>query len=304
MSNKTAFIFPGQGAQKVGMLSDIRAAHPEFNNTLKEASEVLGYDLIDMISQGPEEKLNQTEVAQPALLACSVALWRLYLAKGGNKPDCMAGHSLGEYSALVCGHSLLFKDALNLVKTRGRFMQSAVKAEEGAMAAVLGLDFDTVSDLCQKAAEGKVLSPANINCAGQIVIAGHRSALDRFIPLAQSMGARRVLPLPVSVPSHCALMQSAADQFADHVANLLIKVSEIPIVANVDLSLYEYEDQIRVSLIRQLTNPVRWQETIEFFDRQGVSRFVECGPGKVLSGLVKRIVPKAEIIHIGELLHD
>ena len=284
-----AFVFPGQGSQSVGMLKELADNFSEVNSTFQEASDALGYDLWSLVQEGPAEKLNSTDVTQPAMLASGVATWRIWQAKNGATPSVMAGHSLGEYTALVCSGSLDFVDAIKLVSQRGKFMMEAVPAGTGAMAAILGLDDDAVRQVCLDAAEGDVLEAVNYNSPGQVVVAGHKSAIERVTVLAKEKGAKRALELPVSVPSHCALMQPAADKLAEVMADITFKAPSIPVINNVDVIANETESDIREALKRQLFSPVRWVETIEKMSADGVEKVFECGPGKVLIGLNKRI---------------
>ena len=287
-----AFVFPGQGSQSEGMLSALAAEFGEVEETFREASEVLGYDLWDIVQNGPAEKLNSTDITQPAMLAAGVAVWRVWQAKGGAQPAVLAGHSLGEYTALVCGGSLAFTDAIKLVAERGRLMQQAVPAGTGAMAAVLGLDDDAVRQACSDAAAGEVLEAVNFNSPGQVVVAGDKAAVERVVDLAKERGAKRALVLPVSVPSHCALMKPAADQLATVLQDVTIQAPTIPVINNADVASPNEPDAIRDALVRQLYSPVRWVETIQKMAGDGVDRLVECGPGKVLAGLNKRIERK------------
>lgn len=287
MSN--AFVFPGQGSQAVGMLADVAADHPVVVETFAEASEVLGFDLWAMVQDGPAEDLNQTHNTQPALLTASVALFRAYLAKGGAMPAMMAGHSLGEYSALVCAGAIDFKDAVKLVALRGQLMQQAVPAGVGAMYAIIGLDDETIAKCCAEAAGDQVVSPVNFNSPGQVVIAGHKEAVERAGAACKEAGAKRALPLPVSVPSHCALMQPAADKLADALANITVSAPKVPVVNNVDVATADTAEAIKDALVRQLHSPVRWTETVNALAENGVSAAFEVGPGKVLTGLSKRI---------------
>lgn len=284
-----AFIFPGQGSQSVGMLKDLSENFSEVPATFQEASDALGYDLWSLIQDGPAEKLNSTDVTQPAMLASGVATWRVWQAKGGAMPTMMAGHSLGEYTALVCAGSLDFVDAVKLVSQRGKFMMQAVPAGIGAMAAILGMDDDAVRQVCLDAAQGEVLEAVNYNSPGQVVVAGNKSAVERVCILAKEKGAKRALELPVSVPSHCALMKPAADQLSEVLKGISFNTPSIPVINNVDVVAAEYEADIRDALKRQLFNPVRWVETIEKMTADGADQFTECGPGKVLVGLNKRI---------------
>lgn len=296
-----AIVFPGQGSQAVGMLADLYEAHDAVKQTFAEASDVLGYDLWALVSEDADGKLSQTEYTQPALLTASVAVWRAYLAKGGEKPEFLAGHSLGEYSALVCAGIVELADAVKLVELRGQFMQQAVPAGTGAMAAIIGLDDDAIKAACEQAAEGQVVSPVNFNSPGQIVIAGNKEAVERAMVLCKEAGAKRALPLPVSVPSHCALMQPAADKLAEQLNNITFNNSDIKVVNNVDVKVENDAEAIKQALVRQLYSPVRWTETIQFFAAQGVTESYEFGPGKVLSGLVKRIDKSVSCVSVGDV---
>lgn len=289
MSQSFAFVFPGQGSQHVGMLAELAAENPIIQNTYSEASAVLGYDLWDLVQNGPEADLNQTDRTQPALLVSGVALWRLWLEKGGAKPAMMAGHSLGEYTALVCAGAIGFADAVNLVKLRGEYMQQAVPAGTGAMAAILGLADDAIYASCQQAEQGQVVSPVNYNCPGQVVIAGEKDAVERAITACKEAGAKRAIPLPVSVPSHCSLMKPAADKLAHALASITISMPEIPVVQNVAASLSENVEQLAANLLAQLYSPVLWTNSVQAMVDQGIDTTIECGPGKVLSGLNKKI---------------
>ncbi len=285
-----AFVFPGQGSQSVGMLAELAAAHPVVLETFAEASAALGYDLWQLTQAGPAEELNQTHITQPAMLSAGVAAWRVWQARGGATPAVMAGHSLGEYTALVCGGALAFADAVTLVAERGRFMQEAVPAGSGAMAAILGLDDAQVIDACAQAAQGEVVSAVNFNSPGQVVIAGQAKAVERAVEAAKAMGAKRAVLLPVSVPSHCALMQPAAERLAARLAAITVQTPAIPVINNVDVTAATDPAVIRDALARQLHSPVRWVETVQKMAGDGVDALVECGPGKVLVGLNKRIV--------------
>ncbi len=284
-----AFIFPGQGSQSVGMLKDLAAEFAEVETTFKQASDVLGYDLWNVVQHGPAEKLNQTDITQPAMLSAGVAVWRIWQAQGGAQPVMMAGHSLGEYTALVCAGALDFTDAVKLVAERGRLMQEAVPAGEGAMAAILGLDDELVNQACEEAAEGEVLSAVNFNSPGQVVVAGQKKAVERVLIVAKDKGAKRVLWLPVSVPSHCALMKPAAKKLEQILAKLEIRKPAIPVINNVDVQAQTRADDIRAALVKQLHSPVRWVESIRQLSADGVDNLIECGPGKVLASLNKRI---------------
>jgi len=284
-----AFVFPGQGSQAVGMLAALAADFPQVTETFAQASEVLGYDLWQRVQEGPDEELNRTHVTQPAMLAAGVAVWRAWQAKGGAAPALMAGHSLGEYSALVCAGALGFNAAVGLVESRGRLMQAAVPEGEGAMAAILGLDDDKVIALCAEAAQGEVVSAVNFNSPGQVVIAGSAAAVERATVLAKEAGAKRALKLAVSVPSHCALMRPAAEQLAERLAAIEVRTPVIPVIHNADVLSHDAPDAIRDALSRQLFNPVRWVESVRAMAARGVTTLVEAGPGKVLAGLNKRI---------------
>ncbi|MEW6646920.1 MAG: ACP S-malonyltransferase [Pseudomonadota bacterium] len=284
-----AFVFPGQGSQSVGMLAELAAAHPLVRDTFAEASAALGYDLWQLTQNGPADELNQTHITQPAMLTAGVAAWRVWQEKNGKTPVVMAGHSLGEYTALVCAGALSFADGVALVAERGRYMQEAVPAGTGAMAAILGLEDAQVVEACAGAAQGQVVSAVNFNSPGQVVIAGHVAAVERAMEAAKAMGAKRALPLPVSVPSHCALMQPAADRLAQRLAGISVQVPQIPVINNVDVAVASDADTMRQALARQLYSPVRWVETVQKMAADGVDALVECGPGKVLVGLNKRI---------------
>lgn len=286
---KFAIAFPGQGSQSVGMLAELAQSHPVIKATFDEASAALGYDLFQLVMEGPAEELNKTWRTQPALLTSSVALWRVWQELGGATPSVMAGHSLGEYSALVCAGAMDFVDAVKLVELRGQAMQEAVPAGVGAMAAIIGLDNETIAANCEQAAEGQVVSPVNFNSPGQVVIAGHKEAVERANILMKASGAKRALPLPVSVPSHCALMKPAAEKLAAALQAIEIKAPGIPVINNVDVACEQDAGRIKDALVRQLFSPVRWTEIVEQMANDGVEYEIEMGPGKVLTGLVKRI---------------
>ncbi|MCE5163406.1 ACP S-malonyltransferase [Plesiomonas sp. PI-19] len=285
-----AMVFPGQGSQSVGMLADLAQQFPIVEQTFAEASAVLGYDLWALVQQGPAEELNKTWQTQPALLTASVAIWRVWQEKNGAMPVVMAGHSLGEYSALVCAGVMDFKDAVRLVELRGKLMQEAVPEGTGAMAAIIGLDNDSIAKACAESAEGQVVAPVNFNSPGQVVIAGNKEAVERAGAACKAAGAKRALPLPVSVPSHCALMKPAADKLAVALQEITFNAPRIPVINNVDVVAESDADAIRSALVRQLYSPVRWTETVESMSAQGVAHLLEMGPGKVLTGLTKRIV--------------
>lgn len=285
----TAFIFPGQGSQSIGMMNALAESSKNIQDTFTEASSVLGYDLWELVTDGPAEKLNSTEYTQPAMLTAGVATWRAWLEAGGTEPDLMAGHSLGEYTALVCAGAMNFTDAVSLVSDRARFMQQAVPEGEGAMAAILGLDDDDVRKLCQENAADEVLQAVNYNAPGQVVVAGSASAVGRLLDNAKAAGAKRALQLPVSVPSHCALMQPASDRMSERLKEVTISQAQVPVIHNVNVQSASGEEQVRQLLARQISEPVRWVETINSMNEKGVTQLVECGPGKVLCGLSKRI---------------
>ncbi|BEN25185.1 Malonyl CoA-acyl carrier protein transacylase [Serratia marcescens] len=285
-----AFVFPGQGSQTVGMLAELAAQFPIVEETFGEASSALGYDLWQLVQQGPAEELNKTWQTQPALLAASVAIFRVWQQQGGKSPALMAGHSLGEYSALVCAGVLDFKAAIRLVELRGKLMQEAVPEGTGAMYAIIGLDNDAIAKACEESAQGLVVSPVNFNSPGQVVIAGNKEAVERAGVACKAAGAKRALPLPVSVPSHCALMKPAADKLAVALQNITFNAPQVPVVNNVDVRTENDPEAIRSALVRQLYSPVRWTESVEFIAAQGVTSLLEVGPGKVLTGLTKRIV--------------
>jgi [acyl-carrier-protein] S-malonyltransferase len=290
MMTQFALVFPGQGSQTVGMLADLAAEYPQVEATFREASDVLGYDLWQLVQQGPAEELNKTWQTQPALLAASVAIYRVWQSKNAPQPAIMAGHSLGEYSALVCAGVLNFADAIKLVELRGKLMQEAVPEGTGAMQAIIGLDDAAIRKACEESAQGQVVSPVNFNSPGQVVIAGNKEAVERAGAACKAAGAKRALPLPVSVPSHCALMKPAAEKLAVALEAISFNAPSVPVVNNVDVQCETSADAIRSALVRQLYSPVRWTESVEFIASQGVTQLLEIGPGKVLTGLTKRIV--------------
>jgi len=287
MSKKIAFIFPGQGSQAVGMLSTLAAQYPLIQETFAEASEALQLDLWQLSQKGPAECLNQTQQTQPVLLAASVALWRLWQQAGGMSPLFMAGHSLGEYSALVCANAIDFPTAIRLVAARGRFMQEAVHEGVGAMAAIVGLDNTQLHTLCHVLSEGQVLSPANYNSIGQTVVAGHREAVDRLIAKAKQAGAKLAKRIAVSVPSHCALMKPAAEQLAHYLKTIPFSSPQYSIINNVDVRVEKKTDAIKNALVRQLFSPVRWVEIIQWLQQKQLECLIECGSGNILAGLNK-----------------
>lgn len=284
-----AFVFPGQGSQSVGMLADLAVDYSEVQETFDIALSVLGSDLWDVIQHGPEQELNQTHITQPAMLTAGVAVWRVWQSKGGKTPGVMAGHSLGEYTALVCAGVMTLETAVVLVSERGRFMQQAVPGGKGAMAAILGLDDKQVVELCTQAAQSQVVEAVNFNSPGQVVIAGDAAAVERAIDLAKQSGAKRAILLPVSVPSHCALMEPAALQMSKMLQDVEFRSPTIPVINNVDVAINDDPEAIGDALVRQLYKPVRWVETVHHMASMGVKTLVECGPGKVLTGLNKRI---------------
>ncbi len=286
--NKTAFFFPGQGSQSVGMMAGFGDS-AIVKQTFVEASDILGIDFWAMANE-PNELLNLTQHTQPLMLTAGVATWRAYQQAGGLQPSICAGHSLGEYTALVAAAALGYKDALPLVKYRAEVMQSAVPEGVGAMAAILGLDDDAVRAVCAEAAQGEVCEAVNLNSPGQVVIAGNKAAVERGMEIAKAKGAKRALPLPVSVPSHCALMKPAAEKLAEYLKSVTINAPQIPVIHNADVASYSDSDKIKDALVRQLYSPVRWVETVQAVYAQGVTNSAECGPGKVLAGLTKRIV--------------
>ena len=290
MSASLAFVFPGQGSQSLSMLAEHGAQRPLILETFAEASEALGYDLWALTQQGPEEQLNQTDKTQPAILTASVALWRAWLAESAARPAFVAGHSLGEYSALVAAGSLSLAAAVKLVEHRGQLMQQAVPAGQGGMAAILGLEDADVLAACAEAAQGEVVSAVNFNAPGQVVIAGGAAAVERAIEACKARGAKRAMPLPVSVPSHCALMRPAAERFAEAVAAIDWQAPQIALVQNVSAAAVTDLEGLKRDLLAQLYSPVRWVESMVYLSAQGVTDLVECGPGKVLSGLNKRCV--------------
>jgi len=295
-----AFIFPGQGSQAVAMLSDF-SENNIVQSTFEEASQALGYDLWQLVAQGPAEQLNQTNHTQPALLTASVALWRVWQAQSPVLPSMFAGHSLGEYSALVCAGVLSLSDGVKLVEKRGEYMQECVPAGVGAMAAVIGLDDQAIIDACAQAQDNEVVSAVNFNSPGQVVIAGHKAAVERAGALCKAAGAKRVLPLPVSVPSHCALMADAAKKLSVDLEAISFNPPQINIINNVDVTVETSPEAIKLALVRQLYSPVRWSETVVKLGEQGVNQLVELGPGKVLQGLTKRINKSISCVSLNTL---
>ena len=296
---RIACVFPGQGSQAVGMLKELADVHPSILDTFAQASEALGYDLWDVVQNDPDSKLNETQVTQPALLTASVAIYRL-LAEQGIAPEYMAGHSLGEYSALVCAGVLDFAEAVKLVEARGEFMQQAVPAGAGAMYAIIGLDDDSIAEICHNTAvaTGDVVSPVNYNSPGQVVIAGEKNAAEQAANACKEAGAKRALPLAVSVPSHCELMRPAADHLDDKLETIAIAEPTVKVVNNVDVAVESDPAGIRSALVRQLYCPVQWTKTVEFLAAEGIDTIIEVGPGKVLTGLGKRIVKSVSYIAV------
>ncbi len=284
-----AFVFPGQGSQSIAMQDELAEAFPEVQETYAEASEELGYDLWQLVQEGPKEKLDETVVTQPLMMTAGIAGWRVWRKAGGKTPVLLAGHSLGEYTALVCAGVIEFPNAIRLIRRRAELMQQAVPAGEGAMAAILGLDDDAVLSVCRDAEEGQVVQAVNFNTPGQVVIAGSRTAVERATKLATAAGARRALLLSVSVPAHSDLMKPAAGELSATLADSNLSAPSIPVISNADVTCYESVEQIRDGLRRQLFSPVRWAETIRFMIEYGTTKIVECGPGKVLAGLNRRI---------------
>ena len=289
MAQKIALVFPGQGSQSVGMLSELLAESDIIKATFAEASDALGYDLAALVLNGPEQELNQTHRTQPALLTASVAIYRQWLAANPDAEVTMAGHSLGEYSALVCADVLSLAQAVKLVENRGLYMQEAVPAGVGSMAAIIGLGDDEIKAACSASAQGEVVAPVNYNSPGQVVIAGHKAAVDRASQACKEAGAKRALPLSVSVPSHCELMKPAADKLAADLAALTFNTPKCDVINNVDVIAENAADAIKDALVRQLYSPVRWTETVQALVAQGITQSYEFGPGKVLTGLAKRI---------------
>ena len=294
---KIAVVFPGQGSQSVGMMGGF-ADSPVVERTFREASAILGEDLWALAAQGPAEALARTVVTQPLMLTAGVACWRAWQERGGPMPAFFAGHSLGEYSALVAAGALRFEDALPLVRLRAQAMQEAVPEGTGGIAAIVGLTDDLIAQVCAEAAQGEVLEPANLNSPGQVVIAGHRAAVERGMAAAKAHGAKLARMLPMSAPSHCSLMRPAAERLRERLAGLPVAAPKVPVVQNADVAAFDDPDRIRQALVEQFFRPVRWVETMRFLHAGGVTRIVECAPGKVLAGLVKRSVDGVEAVAI------
>ena len=298
---KFAMVFPGQGSQAVGMLAELAEQFSIVEETFKQASEVLGYDLWSLVQHGPAEELNKTWQTQPALLAASVAVYRVWQQQYPQlQPTLMAGHSLGEYSALVCAGTIDFQDAVKLVELRGKLMQQAVPEGTGAMYAIIGLDNDSIIKACQNAEQGEIVSAVNFNSPGQVVIAGAKAAVERAAVLCKEAGAKRALPLAVSVPSHCALMKPAADQLAVSLESIAVKSPAVAVINNVDVKTENDAQAIRHALVRQLYSPVRWTETVEKMATNGIEVLVEIGPNKVLNGLTKRIADNLQAVSVND----
>ncbi|MCI0666806.1 MAG: ACP S-malonyltransferase [Methylococcaceae bacterium] len=293
--NHLAFVFPGQGSQSIGMLADLAGSFPEVRQVFSRASEVLRVDLWKVATEGPEDLLNRTENTQPIMLAAGVAVWEIWCSQTPIRPGWMAGHSLGEFTALVCAQSISFEEAIGLVRRRALLMQEAVPEKAGAMAAVMGLEDPAIVEICRKVSgpEG-IVSPANFNAPGQVVIAGNASAVHAAIEAASAAGARRAIMLSVSVPSHCGLMQSAASKFSETLHGIDFEAPSVPVIHNFDVASHEESEVIRSVLVKQMYSPVRWVDSMKFLYDQGVTKIIECGPGKVLSGLIKRIVRECE----------
>ena len=289
MNKPFACIFPGQGSQSVGMLAELATENALVEKTYAQASQQLDYDLWALVQHDPEQKLHLTEYTQLAMLTAGIAIYRIWQRQGGSVPTLSAGHSLGEYSALVCAQAIEFSDAVRLVAERGRLMQAAAPAGQGAMAAIIGLSEQDIFDICQSAAQGDIIAPANFNAIGQIVVAGQTAAVDRAIVLAGERGARLAKKIPVSAPCHCSMLQSAAEEFAECLEKTRFSQPLFPVISNLDISVHNHPDDIRDALVKQLYNPVRWLETIQCMTAQGIEIMIESGPGRVLTGLNKRI---------------
>lgn len=294
-----AFVFPGQGSQSVAMLAELSELHAGIRDTFAEASDGAGIDLWALSQGGPEEQLNRTEYTQPALLAAGIAVWRLWQAQGGARPSVLAGHSLGEYTALVAANALSLRDAAHLVRIRGQLMQDAAPAGTGAMAAVIGADDELVRATCSEASGSEVVVPANYNSPGQVVIGGHAAAVDRALALLADKGVRKAVKLAVSVPSHTPLMREAANRLSETMAGLAWQAPELPVVQNVDAEVHEGVQSIRDALVRQLYLPVQWTGCVQALAARGAARIAECGPGKVLTGLTRRIDKALEARPLG-----
>lgn len=290
---KLSFVFPGQGSQSIGMLSALSEVYPLVKETFEQASESLNFDLWKLVQNGSADDLNQTHNTQPAMLAAGVAMWRVWCQNTDIRPVWAAGHSLGEYTALVCSEALSFDAGIGLVAERGKLMQQAVPSGVGAMAAIIGLDDLNVIKVCADSADNEVVSAVNFNAPGQVVIAGHIAAVERAMTAAKELGAKRAIKLPVSVPSHCALMESAAEELEKKLQEIDFEIPTIALVHNVDVSVHSTVEEIRNVLREQLFRPVRWVDSVKYMHEQGATDFIECGPGKVLMGLNKRIIKGA-----------
>ncbi|WMY96448.1 MAG: ACP S-malonyltransferase [Arsenophonus sp.] len=299
MSN-FVMVFPGQGSQSIGMLSDLANKFITVEETFNEASNVLGYDLWDLVQNGSKEELNITWKTQPAILCASVAIFRIWKKKYGTIPQLMAGHSLGEYSALVCAEVIDFRSAIKLVELRGRLMQKSVPVGKGAMCAIIGLDNELILSLCKKASENEVVEIVNFNSPKQVVIGGEKNAVNRAVILCKAFGAKRILPLPITVPSHCQLLKEASKQLEKTLRNIIFKQPKIDIINNVDVKIENSVEKIKDALVRQLYKPVRWVEIMNFIDKKGIKNLVEIGPGKVLKGLSKRTLRTIYAIAIND----
>lgn len=298
MNKQLAFVFPGQGSQSVGMLADLNNAFPVVKKTFDEASEVFGRDMWALAQQGPEQELAQTEITQPIMLIAGVAAWRAWCEASDIRPALMAGHSLGEYTAYVCGEAISLADGVALVKRRGELMRDACPGGKGKMAAILGMEDDELKAVCAEAAQGEVVQAVNFNAPGQVVIAGHSTAVDRAIELAKQKGARKAMPLAVSVPCHSDLMRAASEELAAKLASTQINKPVIPVVNNIDAQIELNPERIREKLIVQLYSPVLWVDSVKTMAAQSITKVVECGPGKVLSGMNKRIVRELEVFNV------
>lgn len=297
----TAFVFPGQGSQSVGMLGELAMSYPFIISLFTSVSERVGYDLWELVQHGPDTRLNQTEHTQVAMLVADVAVYKLLQQQGGRRAAMMAGHSLGEYAALVCADAISLPDAAALVQKRGQLMQETVPLGQGSMAAIVGLADEDVQRLCMQVSTATShATPANYNAIGQVVIAGHTDAVEKAIKLADEMGARMATNIPVSVPCHCLLLTEAARQFADSLQSANFKVPTVPVISNVDLSIYQSVDQMKTLLREQLYRPVRWVETIQIMKKKGIEQIIECGPGKILSGLIKRIDKSLHVMNVND----
>lgn len=302
MTNSLGIVFPGQGSQSVGMLKDIETEFHEIKETFHDASSALGYDLWQFVLHGPSEELDKTVHTQPALLTASYAIWKILKNKKNIQPAILAGHSLGEYTALVCANAIKFSDAVCLVAARGQYMQDAAPVGVGALGAVIGLDDETVKSICEKAKiDDEIISPANFNSPAQVVIAGHTKSVEQALILAKEAGAKLAKLLPVSVPSHCSLMKPAAECLAKSLGQITIQKPTIPVLNNVDVKIYDSPEAIKDGLTRQLFMPVRWVETVSAFANKGVTHIIECGPGKVLTGLIKRIDSNLQLSNTADL---